>query len=164
MKISAVVAVSEHNIIGDGEKMPWHLPADLKFFKKTTMGHHIIMGRKTFDSIGIALPGRTSVILTRNENYFQSRCEIAHSIEEALTIAYNNGDEEAMFIGGGSIYQQALPYCDTVYCTEIEIKAGGKVKFPPLDGKIWKEVSREAHAADEKNPYDYAFVKYERIH
>lgn len=162
MKVSAIVATARNNVIGDGNKMPWHLPADLKFFKNKTMGHHIIMGRKTFESIGKALPGRTSVVLTRNKEYVISSCLMAHSIEEALTIAYENGDDEAMIVGGGSIYKQALPYCDIIYLTRVETSAEGKTVFPTLDDKNWQKVSHESHLADDKNPYDYSFVKYVR--
>lgn len=162
MKISAIVATAHNNIIGDGNKMPWYLPADLKFFKLKTMGHHLIMGRNTFESIGKALPGRTTIVLSRDKSYFISSCIMAHSIEEALTIAHKNGDDEAMIVGGGSVYRQALSYCDTVYRTEIDAEVNGSTTFPQLDMERWKEVHREPHKADEKNSYDYAFVKYVR--
>lgn len=163
MKISALVAMAHNNVIGNKNDMPWHLSADLKMFKKRTMGHHIIMGRKTFESIGRPLPGRVSIIITRDRNYYQSGCLIAHSIEEALRIAHDNDEDEAMVIGGGTIYKQALDYCDTLYVTEIDLKVDGDTYFPEIDKTEWVETSRDTFSADEKNPHDYAFIEYERI-
>ncbi len=163
MKISAVVAMAHNNVIGRENGLPWHLSADLKMFKKRTMGHHIIMGRKTYESIGKPLPGRTSVIITRDKSYFQPGCKIAYSIEEALKIAHENGDDEAMIIGGGTIYKDSLAYCDKIYLTEIETEiSDGDTFFPEINPAEWVEVKRENFSADDKNPYNYSFVEYER--
>lgn len=163
MKVSAVVAMAHDNVIGKKNELPWYLSADLKMFKKRTMGHHIIMGRKTYESIGKPLPGRVSIIVSRDKTYFQQGCKVVHSLEEALTIAHENKDDEAMIIGGGMIYELALPYCDKIYLTEVDAKIDGDTFFPILDRNQWKEINRESFKADEKNEFDYAFVEYERV-
>jgi len=163
MIVSAIVAVAKNNVIGKDNDMPWYLPADLKYFKRTTLGHHIIMGRKNFESIGRPLPKRTNIVLTRDPYFIVSGCLVAHSIEEALTKAYDNGDREAFIIGGGEIYKQSLPFLDKIYLTEIDLEVEGDVYFPDIDAKKWKLLSSEAHQADERNEYNYIFKVYERI-
>lgn len=163
MIISAIVAKAKNNVIGRENDIPWYLPADLKYFKKTTLNHHIIMGRKCFQSIGKALPKRTNVIVTRNPFFIVSNCFIASSIEEALEIAHDNGEEEAMIIGGGEIYKLTQPLWDKIYITEVDAEIDGDIFFPELDKKKWNKVSEAHHAKDAKNEYDYSFLVYEKV-
>ena len=162
MKISAIVAAASNNVIGKNNDMPWHMPADLKHFKSITTGHHIIMGRKNYQSIGRPLPNRTNVIITSNRQFYVSGCKIVHSLEEALTIAHEANEREAFIIGGGSIYNLALPIIDKIYFTEIHAQIEGDVFFPALSNKLWSCVQKEFHSADEKNPYDYTFKVFVR--
>ncbi len=162
MIVSAIVAVAENQVIGDGEDIPWRLSSDLKYFKRITSGHHIIMGRKTFDSIGKPLPIRTNVVLTRDPMYAATGVVVAHSIEEALSIAYDNEEEEAFIIGGGEIYAQSRPYWDKVYLTRVHATPAGKVLFPALDESEWELVSQEKHQAGERDDYDFTFEVYSK--
>ena len=165
-RYSTIVAVAKDHVIGKGNDIPWYLPADLKYFKKRTLHHHIIMGRKCFESIGRALPKRTNIIVTRNPFFIASNCLVVSSVEEALTIAEDNGETEAFIIGGGQIYDLAMPMIDRLYLTEVDIDVPEDkpvVKFPELPVGEWKEVSSEAHAPDEKNEYNYTFRVFERI-
>ena len=163
MKISCVVAVANNNVIGKNNDIPWYLPADLKYFKKITLDHHILMGRNCYQSIGRPLPKRTNVIITRDPFFIASNCLIAHSINEALEIAYDNGEEEVMIIGGGTIYKQTQGLWDTLYITEVDLNVDGDIFFPEIDPKEWKLVSEDPHEPDEKNEHPYNFKKYERI-
>ena len=163
MNISCIVAVANNNVIGKDNDIPWYLPADLKYFKKITMDRHILMGRNCYESIGRPLPKRTNVIITRDPYFIASNCLIAHSIDEALEIAYDNGEKEAMIIGGGTIYKQTHDLWDTLYITEVDVNVDGDVFFPQIDSKLWKLVSIERHEPDEKNEYPYSFKKYERL-
>lgn len=164
MIISAIVATAKNNVIGRSNDIPWYLPADLKYFKKTTSGHHIIMGRKSFISIGRPLPKRTNVVITRDPFFMASGCVVTHSLEEALQVAKENGEEEAFIIGGGQIYKQSLSMLDRLYLTEVEVVVDdGEVFFPVIDEAEWKEVKREAHEPDEKNEHAYTFRVLERI-
>ena len=166
MTVSAIVAISNNRVIGSDNDIPWYLPADLKYFKKTTLNHHIIMGRKTFQSIGRPLPKRTNVVLTRDMFFIATNCLVAHSLDHALNLAADNGEAEAFIIGGGQIYEMALPLLDRLYLTEVDIDISEEksvVKFPKLPAGEWKEVSSEAHAPDEKNEYGYVFKVYERV-
>ena len=163
MTISAIVATAKNNVIGRNNDIPWYLPSDLKYFKKTTTGHHIIMGRNSFESIGNPLPKRTNIILTRNVFYTATNALVAHTIEEALLIADRNGEEEAFIIGGGEIYKQSQDYWDKVYLTEVDAEVDGDVYFPELDPAEWRLISEEAHAPDEKNEHAYVFKVFERI-
>jgi dihydrofolate reductase len=159
---SMIVAVSENEVIGKDNQLIWHLPADLKYFKSLTMGHHMIMGRKTFESIGKALPGRTSVIITRNKNYaVPEGCIVTNSLEQAYKIAEDNKDAEAFIIGGAEIFKQAESLCDKIYYTEVKARFDGDTFFY-LDKSKWKEVKREDHLKDEKNKFDYSFLEYVR--
>ncbi len=162
MKISIIVATASDGAIGKDNKLLWHLPADLKFFKEKTMGHHMIMGRKTYESIGKALPGRTTVIITRDTNYKAMGCMVVHSLKEAIGVAILGGDEEAMIIGGAEIYKQALPIVDIIYLTEVTGKFEADT-FLKIDKKGWLEVNRKDHKADEKNKFDYSFVILNKI-
>lgn len=166
MTVSAIVAISNNRVIGSDNDIPWYLPADLKYFKKVTLNHHIIMGRKTFESIGRPLPKRTNVVLTRDMFFIATNCIVAHSIDHALNLAADNGEEEAFIIGGGQIYELAMPMIDRLYLTEVAIDIPEDkpvVKFPELPAGEWKEVSSEAHAPDEKNQYGYVFKVFERV-
>ncbi len=156
MTISIIVAAAENNVIGKDNDMPWRLSADLKRFKKLTMGHHIIMGRKTFESIGKPLPGRTSVIITRNKDYRQDDCIVAHSLEEAFKMVE---DEEVFIIGGGEIYNMAFDIADKLYLTRVHATLEGDTCIPEINNN-WEEVECEKFQKDEKNQYDYSFIDY----
>jgi dihydrofolate reductase len=162
MTISAIAATARNNVIGKDNQIPWYLPEDLKFFKRTTIGHHIIMGRKNFLSIGRPLPKRTNVVITRDPFFTATGCIMAHSLDEALEIAKRNGEDEAFIIGGGEIYRQSLPYWDKLYLTEVDLEVEGDVFFPEIDESEWEEISSEPHKADEKNPCDFTFRVFER--
>ena len=164
MIVSSIVAISKNHAIGRDNQIPWYLPADLKYFKKITTGHHVIMGRKTFESIGRPLPKRTNIVLTRDPFYTGSGILVAHSIEEALQLALDHGETEAFIIGGGKIYEETIEYWDKVYLTEVDIEIeDAEVFFPVLDQTHWKLVSKECHDADEKNEWSYCYLIYERI-
>ena len=163
MNISCVVAVANNNVIGKDNDIPWYLPADLKHFKKTTLDHHILMGRNCYESIGRPLPKRTNVIITRDPYFIASNCLIAHSIDEALEIAYDNGEKDAMIIGGGTIYKQTQDLWDTLYITEVDLNVDGDIFFPQIKLDEWNLISTESHEPDEKNEHPYVFKKYERI-
>lgn len=160
MIVSAIVAAAQNQVIGDGNDIPWRLSSDLKYFKKITSGHHIIMGRKTFDSIGKPLPKRTNVVLTRDLMYVATGVVVAHSIEEALSIVYDNGEEEVFIIGGGEIYAQSRPYWDKVYLTRVMANPEGEVRFPELSADEWQLISEEPHSAGERDEHDYSFEVY----
>lgn len=162
MIISQIVAVAENKVIGKDNDLIWRVPADLRYFKETTSGHHILMGRKNYESIGRPLPNRTSVIITRNKDYQAEGCIVVNSIEEALKVAKANGETEAFIIGGGEIYKSSLQQTDKIYYTEIHETFDGDTFYPELDKTTWKETAREKHLKDEKNPYDYSFVVYEK--
>ena len=163
-KLSIIVAIADDYAIGCANKLPWHLPADLKHFKTLTTGHAIIMGRKTFESLpNGALPNRRNIVLrsvlsenTVSENYFE-----AQSLDDALEIARN--EKQILIIGGSTVYEQCLNRADKMYITWIRAKFEADTFFPKIDFSKWKEISRVDHQADEKNPHDYSFVEYERI-
>lgn len=163
MKNSIIVAISDNNVIGKDNALLWRLSADMRFFKEKTTGHHIIMGRKTFESLGNRLlPNRTSIVISRNANYQLPEGGIlATSIENA--IAKVKDETEAFFIGGEQIYKSALPFVDTLYITRVHHTFDGDAFFPEIDKSQWKLVSSEHHKADEKNEYDYTFETYQRI-
>ncbi|WP_353481269.1 dihydrofolate reductase [Haliscomenobacter sp.] len=163
MIVSTIVAAAKNRVIGMHNQIPWYLPADLKYFKKTTLNHHVIMGRNTFESIGRPLPNRTNIIVTRDLFFVSTDCLVAHSINEALELAYDNGETEAFIIGGGQIYTQSQQYWDKIYLTEVNLEPEGEVFFPEIDLKKWKLRFKEPHLADEKNEMDYIFKVYERI-
>jgi len=160
MTISIIVAVSENRVIGVDNDMPWHLPADLKYFKATTLGKPILMGRKTYDSIGRALPGRRNMVITRDPDWRAEGVEAFPSIDAARAAIAD--DEDVMVIGGAQIYAQALPFADRLYITEIGVTVdGGHAFFPDVELGEWREDSRESHPAEGGNP-SYAFVVYSR--
>lgn len=160
MNISIIVAVSRNQVIGKDNQLIWKLSADLKRFKALTTGHTIIMGRKTFDSIGKPLPNRTSIVITRQKDYKIEGCIVVNSLEEAIEKA---GDQEEVFIiGGGTIYQEAMGKANKVYYTKVHTEVEGDTFFPVIDFTTWKSVKREDCLSDEKNEYAYSFIDYER--
>lgn len=162
MIVSAIVAAAQNNVIGNNNDIPWRLSSDLKYFKKTTLNHHIIMGRKTFLSMGRPLPKRTNIVLTRDLMFAGTGLVIAHSIEEALTIAYDNDEEEVFIIGGGEIYKQSIPYWDKVYLTRVQTEAEGNITFPELAPEKWELISSEAHTKGERDEHDFVFEVYNK--
>jgi len=161
-RVSLIVAMAKNRTIGINNTLPWHLPADLKRFKELTMGHHMIMGRKTFESIGKPLPGRTTVVVTRNADYSVPGVIVANSLEAALAAC--GTDEEIFVIGGAELYRQAIDFADRIYLTEIDADISGDAHFTEFDRKLWQETERVNHAPDEKNVHSYHFVVYERKH
>lgn len=157
MLISAIVATAENNVIGKDNQIPWYLPADLSYFKKTTLDHHIIMGRNCFHSIGRALPKRTNIVVTRDPFFTAEGVLVAHSIEEALGMAFDGGESEVFIIGGGEIYRETADLWDKIYLTEVDLKTEGDVFFPNTIADEWEEVWQEAHQPDEKNEWAYTF-------
>ncbi|MEO8497087.1 MAG: dihydrofolate reductase [Planctomycetota bacterium] len=162
MRTSLIVAMERNRVIGRDGDLPWHLSADLKRFKQLTTGHHIIMGRKTFASIGRLLPGRTSVVVTRQVDFVAAGAVITHSLNDA--IAASSSDDEAFIIGGAEIYQQALPLVDRIYLTEVDADLDGDARFPDFDRTEWSVVERTEHAADERNEHSHTFTVLERKH
>ncbi len=164
MKISIIVATSLNHAIGKNNQLLWHLPADLKFFKTTTMGCPVVMGRKTFQSIGRTLPGRKNVIITRDGNFNsenQFDIEVVSSIDKAIHSLQT--EKEVFIIGGGEIYKQALHLVDTIYLTQVNTTIDADVYFDKINEKEFNLVWEEKHLADEKNKFDYTFQKYERL-
>ncbi len=162
MKLSIIVAMAANGVIGRDNELPWHLPADLQHFKQTTMGKPILMGRKTFESIGRPLPGRTNIVITRDDSYTAQGCVVVTSIEDALKAAA--GHDEVMVIGGAELYRQVLPEAKTIYLTRIHESFEGDTRFPEIRNTEWHQVERVDHEADEKNPYDYSFIRLDRVH
>ncbi|MFD2445759.1 dihydrofolate reductase [Bacillus sp. CGMCC 1.16607] len=159
--ISFIWAMDENRVIGKDNRLPWHLPEDLKFFKKVTMGHPIAMGRKTFESIGRALPGRENIIITRNRNFVCEGCTVVYSVEEFLTYCRKKEDE-VFVIGGEEIFRELLPSVDNLYLTMIYEQFAGDTFFPEISMDHFELVSSEKGIRDEKNPYDYEFLIYRR--
>jgi len=157
MKIAIIVAIAEGRVIGYGNALPWHLNADLKHFKALTMGQPIIMGRKTHESIGRALPGRMNIVVTRQTDYKIPKCTVSHSLDEAFVVAERESNT-AFVIGGAELYAQTLPRADCIYVTEIHSQFKGDTYFPDFDRNQWREVSREEGVVDENNPYAHTFV------
>lgn len=158
--VTVIAAIAANNALGKNNDLIWHLPADLKRFKKTTTGHHIIMGRNTYESIGKPLPNRTTIIITRNTKYKVDGCIIVHSLDEALKVAKQ--DETPFIIGGAQIYKQAISIVDKLDITEVHHSFEADVFFPEIDLALWKEENRTFFEADKKNKYDYSFVSYIR--
>lgn len=151
--LSLIVAFAKNNVIGINNTLPWHLPEDLKRFRALTTGHHIIMGRKTYESLGRLLPGRTTVIVTRNNNYKLEGALIAHSLESAVDLCQN--DAEAFVIGGAELYQDGLRLANKLYITEVDLSIEGDAFFPNLDLNLWQETSREAHTSAQGLLFSY---------
>lgn len=159
-EIAIIVAMASNRTIGINNTLPWRIPADLQHFKKLTMGHHMIMGRKTFESIGRPLPGRTTIVVSRDRNLKIEGCVVAHSLQEA--VAASASDPQSFVVGGADIYGQALGLANTLYVTEIQKAVNGDAYFPELSRDQWQEVSREIHRQDEPEQLEYHFVEYRR--
>ncbi len=152
--------MSENRVIGRANAIPWHLPADFKFFKNLTMGHTLIMGRKTFDSVGRALPGRRSIVLTRDARWTAPGAETARDLAGAL--AMTAGETEVFVVGGANVYQQAMPDADRIYLTLVHSTVEGDTFFPEIDGERWVLMDERRHAADPTNEFAMTFQRYER--
>ncbi|MBB4080626.1 dihydrofolate reductase [Lewinella aquimaris] len=163
MKLSAIVATDRRNTIGKNGEIPWYLPADLRYFKRTTLGHPVVMGRKTFRSIGIPLPGRTNIVLTRDPFFTASGVVVVHSVREALAHPAVTEADETFIVGGGDIYTATLPLVTTVYRTIVGTDIpDGDAFFPELPPTEWREVWSEAHRPDKKNALAYRYSRLER--
>ena len=166
IKLSVIVAVAENGVVGKNNALPWYLPADLQYFKRTTLGKPIVMGRKTFESIGRPLPGRTNIVISTNPDYAAEGITVVSSLEGALSVAEDialiDGAEELMVIGGATIYAAAIPMADRLYVTEVHARVEGDAHLGDIDWRRWREDSREFHQAVDPNPYDFSFVVYNR--
>jgi dihydrofolate reductase len=163
LKVSIVVAKGENNVIGKENGLPWHLPSDLRHFKKTTSGHHVIMGRKTFESLGKPLPGRTHIVVTRDNSYHVPQGHyVVNDIMEGINIGKSKGLEKLYILGGAEIYKLSLPHADEMVITEVKGTPEGDTFFPEVDMNKWEEVSREPVEKDDKNEYAHDFVVYIR--
>ena len=158
--ISLVVAASTNDVIGVAGELPWHLSDDLKRFKALTLGKPIVMGRKTFESIGRSLPGRQNIVITTQTEFVADGCDVVSSPEAAIAIAADA--EEVMIIGGGEIYRLFLPLADRIYLTRVRVDLEGDTVFPALDESDWLETSREQYSADESNDYDFTILTFSR--
>ncbi len=161
-KLSIIVAMAKNRVIGADNKIPWKLSGDLKRFKQITMGHHLIMGRKTWESIGRPLPGRTTVIVTRQKNYAAPGALVADSLDAAIAACGN--DEEIFVIGGAQLYAAVLPRADRIYLTLVDAKIKGDTRMPEFDLAPWRLQRSETHPADEQNQHPYLFTIYDRTH
>lgn len=159
VKISLIAAHARNGVIGRNNQMPWKIPGEQAYFKRMTMGHTIVMGRKTWESIGRALPGRRNVVVTRNRDYVAPGAEVAASLDDALKFA-NTG--QVFIIGGAELYAHAMPRADQILLTEIDADFEGDTFMPPLDRLQWREVSREHHPPEQDRAFGYSFVVYER--
>lgn len=160
MRIALIVAMAENRVIGRNNQLPWRIPADLRHFKALTLGKPVIMGRKTYESIGRPLPGRDNIVITADSGYQAEGCQVVHSVEQALEAA--GSCEEAMIIGGANLYRQTLENADRLYLTLVKAEPEGDTWFPEIGLQQWREIERQAHTADESNEYDYDFVVLER--
>jgi dihydrofolate reductase len=161
-----IVAMADNNVIGKNNDMPWHLPADLAYFKKITLGKPLIMGRKTFESIGRPLPGRRNIVISRDKSYQAMGIDVVNSVEQALALVNgsdeNNAVDEIMVIGGGAIYRHCLAQADRLYVTHIKANIEGDTQFPDYDDGTWLKVNSEVRLSDDKNLYPLDFCIYER--
>ena len=162
MRRSIIVAMSVGRVIGKNNELPWRLPADLRRFKRLTMGHHLLVGRKTFESIGRPLPGREMVVITRSADYHHDGVTVAHSIEQALQIAEQAGDDEAFIGGGAQVFSGALPWADRIYLTLVYASVDGDVQFPEHNLESWTIVEREHREPDADNAHPMTFITYEK--
>ncbi|MCF6223607.1 MAG: dihydrofolate reductase [Flavobacteriaceae bacterium] len=158
--LTIIAAIAKNNALGKDNKLIWHLPADLKRFKKVTSGHHVIMGRKTYESLGKPLPNRTNIIISRDKNYIANDCVVVHSLTDAIKAAAT--DNNPFILGGAEIYKQAMEVADILDLTFVHHEFDADAFFPKIDADIWKEESKVDFNADEKNKYTYSFVKYTR--
>ena len=166
IRLSMMVAKASNNVIGRNNKLPWYLPNDLKYFKQVTFGKPVIMGRKTWESLKGPLPGRTNIVITRQPDYRAEGAKVVATVEDAITMAENvafiEGQEEAVIMGGAEIYALALPQTERLYLTEVHADVEGHTFFPEYATAEWQEIGREDFAAEGPNPYDYSCVVYER--
>ena len=162
MKISMIAAMAHDRVIGKDNQMPWHLPADLAHFKRVTLGKPVLMGRKTFESIGRPLPGRRNLVISRNPGYQAEGIEVVGSVEAARALLASSAVEELMVIGGGHLYAEMLPSADSLYLTQIDLAVEGDTRFPAFDDGQWQRIDCESHPADEKNPHPYRFETWQR--
>jgi len=163
MKLSLIVAMAGNRVIGRDNELPWHLPADLRRFKALTMGHHLLVGRKTYESIGRPLPGRTMLVVSRSEPELPEEIQVCGSIEDAIEFARNADEEELFIAGGAEIYRQTIDLADCLYVTEVDLEIEGDALFPEISPGLWRETGREAGEVDEKNRFPHAFVDYKRV-
>ena len=157
MIISIIVAMDRNRGIGIENRLPWRLSADLKRFRELTMGHHLIVGRKTYESIGKPLPGRQMIVVTRDPDYRAEGCSIAHSLDESIDIAAARGENEVFICGGAEIYREALARAGTLYLTQVDAEVDADTFFPEMDWTQWIEKERISHGADDKNQYSFIF-------
>lgn len=166
MRLSIIVAVAENGVVGRNNSLPWHIPGDLKYFRRVTLGKPVVMGRKTFESIGKPLPGRTNIVVTRNTDYAAPGISVVGSVGQALSlaeaVAQSDGEEELMVIGGAEIYAAALPLADRLYLTEVHAVVEGDAHLPVVEWDDWREVSRERHEGETEDAPAYSFVVYQR--
>jgi dihydrofolate reductase len=162
MRKSIIVAMDMNNGIGYQNQLPWRLPADLRVMKQTTMGHHLIMGRKTYESIGKPLTGRTSIIVTRNPDYQAVGCLVVHSVPDALSLAESRSEDESFIFGGSQIYEEGFPYTDRIYLTHIQAKFQVDAYFPDFNQSVWKETHTEFFPADQENHFPFYYLIYDR--
>jgi dihydrofolate reductase len=160
LKVSLIVAMAKNRVIGANNRIPWHLPNELRLFKSLTMGHHIVMGRRTYESIGRLLPGRTTVIVTRQRDYAVPGAIVVHSVEEALDAC--KGDDECFVIGGADLFRETLPFADRLYLTIVDAEPAGDTFMPEFDMDAWQEASSQDFAADERHAYPYRYAVYGR--
>jgi dihydrofolate reductase len=166
MIVSAIAALSKNHVIGRNNDLPWRLPDDMKFFMETTKGHHVIMGRKNYDSLlpkFKPLPQRTNIVITRQRDFNAPGCTVMHAVEPALALARKNLEEECFIIGGAEIYRLAMPHTTRLYLTEIDAHVEGDTYFPDVNMKDWREVSRHHHTVDQRHIYAFDIVVYDRI-
>lgn len=164
--VSVIVAAAENGVIGRGNALPWHLPEDLRYFRRVTMGKPLVMGRRTFESIGRPLPGRTNIVISRNPQFRAEGTRVVASLDDALQLARDialaDGVDELLVIGGAEIYAQAIPRADRLYLTLVHSAVEGDALLPPIDWREWRETGRERHRGSGDNPHDYSFLVYER--
>ncbi len=159
--VSIIVAMDRNRLIGGDGRLPWHLPADLRHFKQTTLGKPVVMGRKTYESIGKPLPDRTNIVVTRDDNYQAPGCITSSSLDQAIQAAGNV--EELMIIGGADLYRQAFPRAERLYLTRIDAEFEGDTWFPDFDGNQWKVTAISDHEVDDRNRFPYSFATLERL-
>lgn len=166
MRLAMIAAQSLNRVIGINNKLPWYLPGDLKYFKQVTLGKPIVMGRKTFESIGKPLPGRTNIVITRDTDWNHPGVRVVHGLDEGVELAESlaliDGVEETVVIGGAEIYALCLPRADRLYLTQVHAEVEGDAFFPQLDATEWQEVGRDDFKAEGPNPYDYSFIVMDR--
>jgi dihydrofolate reductase len=153
--VSIIAAMDDKGGIARQGQLPWHLPEELKLFKQTTTGHHLLMGRKTFETIGKPLPGRTIIVVTRQRDFLPEGCLVAHSLEDGIQLAQSRGEDEVFVCGGGEIYRQALPHCNRMYLTVIHTITNADMVFPTFDASAWAEINSRFYPADETNAFSF---------